>query len=276
MAYVVVYHKDQEITRRKLEGPATIGRSLDCELSVHDILLSRMHCRIEPDEDAWVVSDLGSKNGTRVGGTAVFQLPLTDGDVIRMGNTAVRFRTAEFVPTVMPQKSGLKRPADPFEALAGTVRDFQFAPSTIAPNGIRLPTPKPSPKEPVGYTSDDVRTMVSELVSSSWDSIYENASRPDPVMTSAAMAETVRRRRPREPRIDPALQVHPEHSEEVEAQEEVPPLPLLPIASIEDLPDYFVTESDLLEAIPRRQIGFLLRRVAMIFQWLPLVMLMWG
>jgi predicted component of type VI protein secretion system len=270
MAYVVVYHKDEEIARRKLDGAVTIGRSIDCELSVHDILLSRLHCRIEPDGEGWVVTDLGSKNGTRVGGTPVFQLPLTDGDVIRMGKTAIRFRTGEFVPAVPRQSSGLKRPADPFEALAGTVRDFAYTASTIAPNGIRLPTPRPCPREPAAYVSEDVRSMVSDLVSSSWDSIYENASRPDPVMPQAKMAQAVRRRRPHEPRVDPALQVHPDPADELL------PLPLLPIEDLETVADYVVTESDLIDPPLRRKSRFLLRRLAMIFQWLPLVMLMWG
>lgn len=223
MAYVIVYHKDQEVARRRLDGAVTIGRSIDCELSVHDILLSRKHCRVEPEGDGWVVMDLGSKNGTRVGGTPVFRLPLNDGDVIRMGKTAVRFRTGEFLVSAAPKTSGIKRPADPFEAMAGTVTDFSYKPTpVIAPNGIPLPTPKPVPLEPAAYAHDDVRSLVSELVSSSWDSIYESASSPGGVAVHEPLVAAVRRRRSREPRVHVELQVRAD----VVLKEPLPAAPL--------------------------------------------------
>jgi predicted component of type VI protein secretion system len=260
MAYVIVFHKDREVARRPLEGPMVIGRSTECDLPVHDILLSRRHCRIEPDGDTWTIADLGSKNGTRIGGTPVFKLPLTDRDVIRMGKTAVRFREGAFVPAPLPKTSGMKRPADPFEALAGTVTDFTYTASTVAPNGIPLPTPKPVPREPAGYVQDDVRSMVSELVSSSWDSMYEMASRPDPVMQQSTLAQQVRRKRAREPRVDIALQVHPE-PEPVEA------LPL-PVPVMETKPAQAKRGS-------KPRLPFLFRRLAMIFQWLAIATLVW-
>jgi pSer/pThr/pTyr-binding forkhead associated (FHA) protein len=74
MAYLVFSsHKGEEIGRRRLEGPVTIGRSPDCDVSLHDHLLSRHHCRLAPSDDGWVLTDLGSKNGTIVHGKPVTQ-----------------------------------------------------------------------------------------------------------------------------------------------------------------------------------------------------------
>jgi predicted component of type VI protein secretion system len=288
MAYVIIYHKDQEVARQALKGAATIGRSPECELRVHDILLSRRHCQIQPEADGWAILDLGSKNGTRIGGDPVFRKTLTDGDVIRMGKTAVRFRTGPLVPAPSPSSSALKRPVDPFDALAGTVTDFVYRPTPIGPTGLPFPAPRPSPREPAAYVQEDVRSLVSELVSSSWDSIYEGASRPDPMVAHArAAAERAvgRKKRPREPQVDVALQVEatdvgmtvavaPVVTEPAEAQLEIEvalaasvPLPLPPL----DLPTIATTAPK--ARVARRDMGFLLRRIAVIFQWLPFMLL---
>lgn len=290
MAYVIIYHKDQEVARQPLDGAVTIGRAPECELRVHDILLSRRHCRIEPEGDGWVILDLGSKNGTRIGGDPVFRQPLMDGDVIRMGKTAVRFRTDPFVPAASAGSSALKRPVDPFEALAGTVSDFVYRPAApIGPTGLPFPAPRPSPREPAAYVEEDVRSLVSELVSSSWDSIYEGASRPDPMVAHArAAAERAvgRRKRPREPQVDVGLQVEsidvettvaladvdsqgPEaDAQRAEADAAISvPLPLPPL----ELPTHRATVSP--PPARRRWMGSVLRRIAVIFQWLPFMAL---
>lgn len=267
MAYVIVYHKDQEVARRELSGAATIGRSPDCELSVHDIMLSRRHCRIEPDGEGWILADLGSKNGTRVGGTSVTRAPLSDGDVIRMGNTAVRYRTGLFVPASKPRSPGLQRPADPFEALSGTVRDFTYQPVQVAPNGIPFPVPRPIPREPEAYADEEVRSLVSELVSSSWDSIYEGASRSDPMMTHthAAAERAVRRARPREPRVDLSLQVAPE------SLDRVPEPPAL-VDRFNPRP-FGISKPN---PHPSPRLGRVVRKLAPIFQWLAVLPLLWA
>lgn len=264
MAYLIVYHKDQEIARQELDGPVILGRSPDCELSVHDIMLSRRHCRIEPDGEGWAIADLGSKNGTRVGGNSIVRSALQHGDVIRMGKTAVRFSTGPFV--VKPRTPGVRRPADPIEALAGTVRDFQYRPPRVQTNGIAFPTPQPSPMEPAAYVDEDVRSLVSELVSSSWDSIYQGASRPDPMVTHAhsAAEQAVRRARPREPRIDFSLQVQPEAAE---------PVVTLPLPIQEEVAPPFEQKMGRVAHAGRARA--VMKRLAPIFQWLAVLPLLW-
>ena len=209
MAFIVYFYKDEEQGRIPLEGPVQIGRSPDCEVAVRDILLSRHHCRIEPANGGWVITDLGSKNGTRIGGADVTRETLNDGDVIRMGKTAVRFFAGEFVPATEKPKSPSQRPADPFEALSGTISDFEYQPRGPIRSTEKLPTPRPGPQEPASYKTDNVRGLVTEMVSSSWDSIYEEATRTNDEAPQSPLVAAVRKRRARDPHVDLALQVDP-------------------------------------------------------------------
>ena len=267
MAYVVVYFKDQEVGRRKLDGPVVIGRSPENNLSIRDILLSRRHCQIEPEGNQWVVSDLGSKNGTRIGGLPVLRQALRDGDVVRIGNSTIRFYAGKFQPGAngKPRPGALQRPADPNEALQNTVTAFELEPRGPARNTDRLPVPKPSPKEPASYVQEDVREMVKDLVSSSWDSIYEHASSPDPVVPRGQNGQAVRRR-PREPGVDLSWQL----------RSETPSAPAAPRAG--QRPE--AKSLDLQPPVPATRlrggrVRALLRRLAMIFQWTTLLMLAW-
>ncbi len=67
-------------------GVTVIGRSLDCNLTIEDPLVSRQHARIVIDDDGGFVEDLGSRNGVRVNGVAVHApTRLRDGDRVRIG-----------------------------------------------------------------------------------------------------------------------------------------------------------------------------------------------
>lgn len=72
-------------------APLSVGRSSAAEISFpEDAGLSRRHFRLVPDGDAWMVHDLGSKNGTFVNGTAVKSaVRLKPGDQITAGHLTV-------------------------------------------------------------------------------------------------------------------------------------------------------------------------------------------
>ena len=55
-----------------------------------------------------------------------------------------------------------------------------------------LPLPRPVPPEPASYAQEDVYSMLTEIASSSWDSIYATASGPAAV--TVATAATTRAR----------------------------------------------------------------------------------
>jgi len=211
MAYIVYFYKDQELGRLKLEGDVSVGRAADCSISIRDIMLSRHHCSIKDANGHWMITDEGSKNGTRIGGRVVDRQALEDGDVIRMGKSTLRFFAGEFVPSSAPPPSPSSRPSDPFEALSGTISDFEYRPEGPIRKTDNLPTPRPGPQEPASYGEENVRGLVAELVSSSWDSIYEEARRSQAEAPQSPLADAVRRRRAMH--VDLGLQVHASQSE---------------------------------------------------------------
>jgi hypothetical protein len=67
----------------------TIGRTRDCDLCLTDLSVSRMHALLMRREDGWVLSDLGSHNGTRLNGWLVREpVPVHVGDRVEFGSMA--------------------------------------------------------------------------------------------------------------------------------------------------------------------------------------------
>jgi hypothetical protein len=67
-------------------GATVIGRSLECNLTIEDPLVSRQHARIVINDVGETVEDLGSRNGVRVNGVQIKgPTPLHDGDRVRIG-----------------------------------------------------------------------------------------------------------------------------------------------------------------------------------------------
>jgi hypothetical protein len=65
----------------------TIGRTQQCDLRIADMSVSRLHAQLARDQDGWLLSDLGSHNGTRVNGWLVREpVPVRAGDVLQFGS----------------------------------------------------------------------------------------------------------------------------------------------------------------------------------------------
>jgi len=69
----------------------TLGREADNSLSIPEAAVSRYHARIERRGTEWWVVDLGSTNGTVVGGYRVKEHRLVDHDLVRVGDSLFRF-----------------------------------------------------------------------------------------------------------------------------------------------------------------------------------------
>jgi DNA-binding winged helix-turn-helix (wHTH) protein len=75
-----------------LEGENVIGRDDDCHVHVESAKVSRHHARIVVTDGQAVLEDLGSKNGTYLGSTAVKTAArLSEGDEILVGAAILRF-----------------------------------------------------------------------------------------------------------------------------------------------------------------------------------------
>jgi serine/threonine protein kinase len=106
-------------------GPVIFGRSkAQANCALPDLQVSRVHFQIEKrGEQIWVV-DQGSSGGTLVNGRKVSAQQLKAGDIIRAGETQLRF-----VPVGADSTVSAHAEPDRLEALAGTIWGrFQVGP----------------------------------------------------------------------------------------------------------------------------------------------------
>jgi hypothetical protein len=71
----------------------TIGRLPECDIVIGDPGASRQHARVRFDGERFVLSDLGSTNGTLVNDVQADERALEDGDRVTIGSTILEFRT---------------------------------------------------------------------------------------------------------------------------------------------------------------------------------------
>lgn len=74
--------------------PTSLGRAEDNDLVLDDHMVSRHHAVVRQDAGRYVIADLGSTNGTFVGGRRTEERVLTNGDVIKLGDTTLLFSLA--------------------------------------------------------------------------------------------------------------------------------------------------------------------------------------
>lgn len=148
MAFVIISFEGRELDRRVLERPITIGRGADCDVVVADQKLSRHHCRIEPENDSWVVVDLNSRNGTFIARDRVQKHTLRSGDMIAVADVRISFHGGPFVPA---------RPIDPPPARQRVESEH---PTLVVPPLSRpMPVPKPKPLDAAAAPLDDTIRM---------------------------------------------------------------------------------------------------------------------
>jgi hypothetical protein len=70
--------------------PMTVGRGSDCDVVLADAHASRRHARLEVRGGVFVLTDLGSTNGTLVNGHRVREVVLGVGDRIEVGQSTLR------------------------------------------------------------------------------------------------------------------------------------------------------------------------------------------
>lgn len=92
-ALVIVVGADQGRSYPIADGQTLIiGRGDTAQLRLEDAHASRKHCVIEAVGGRYYVSDAGSRGGTLVDGTQIERHELQPGQVLRVGNTELRFQ----------------------------------------------------------------------------------------------------------------------------------------------------------------------------------------
>ena len=65
----------------------TVGRAMACDFTLADLSVSRWHARLYREDEQWLLSDLGSTNGTRLNGWRVTTgVPVKPGDQVSFGS----------------------------------------------------------------------------------------------------------------------------------------------------------------------------------------------
>jgi Protein of unknown function (DUF3662)/Inner membrane component of T3SS, cytoplasmic domain len=93
-AYLRIVEPGRGARTTPLDGkPLVIGRGSDAGIVLGDAHVSRHHARLDPKGGMLVLSDLESKNGTRVNGHRVREVVLGAGDRIEIGQTVLTVET---------------------------------------------------------------------------------------------------------------------------------------------------------------------------------------
>ncbi len=76
------------------DGMSVIGREAAADVSIEDPSISRRHAAIDRTRAVTTLGDLGSANGVFVNGERIRTRALADGDLVRVGDTLLRFFAA--------------------------------------------------------------------------------------------------------------------------------------------------------------------------------------
>ena len=81
-----------ELVFEVAEGEWIVGRAVNCDIHVHDSLVSRRHCALIARQGALFIIDFSSKNGTFVNGVriGIGEVQLQYNDVVTIGWTTLR------------------------------------------------------------------------------------------------------------------------------------------------------------------------------------------
>lgn len=152
---------------------AAVGRARECQVVIDNLGVSRRHCRILKNGEAYVLEDLGSQNGTFVNGERVAKKDLKHGDRIGIGKHVVLFEeTWEGMEQASPElPGGLKKPKGFMGDVEHTMavetfrtKKFQAAAGTPASAAAGPGAPAPAPEGRRCYLWDSKTGKTFDLV----------------------------------------------------------------------------------------------------------------
>ncbi|NLY92921.1 MAG: sigma 54-interacting transcriptional regulator [Myxococcales bacterium] len=86
-AVLYVGRRAEGARRRTIRRPLVVGSAGDADVQLVDPAVSRAHLRISPSPRGVLVEDLGSRNGTYVGGVRVTRAEISGPTVLRVGRS---------------------------------------------------------------------------------------------------------------------------------------------------------------------------------------------
>jgi pSer/pThr/pTyr-binding forkhead associated (FHA) protein len=104
LAVVIEKTKDNAFQRR-----ITVGRTANNDIVLDDSSVSRFHAFLQQDERSeWTLTDAGSRNGSFVAGRRIVAkkaIPLTNGNVLRIGAVQLTFYSAQGFMDLLKRRS---------------------------------------------------------------------------------------------------------------------------------------------------------------------------
>ncbi len=121
------------------KSPVTLGRATNEDIVLRDAKVSRTHARIQCDERGCRIVDLDSANGTFINGARVSDAALSPGDVIVLGDSALRYETTplQSATEITPLNSEAELDATLVQATVQTQVNDTGAPSFVVHTSAR-------------------------------------------------------------------------------------------------------------------------------------------
>jgi len=103
--------------------PCIVGRALDCDQPIDDMMISRRHCTFSLCDDRVCVKDLASRNGTRLNGRPIADMQIVaNGDKLQLAQLIffVHVRQDPGEPPLQRRAADRTELEDPPEAVTGS------------------------------------------------------------------------------------------------------------------------------------------------------------
>jgi pSer/pThr/pTyr-binding forkhead associated (FHA) protein len=150
LASVLVRSGERKGDRYQIRVPiANLGRADYNDVVIADASVSTMHAKLQHRGGIWMLSDLGSTNGTFVDGElASGEVPLGPGAIIRLGEVSLSFEPLEngVIEAVSGQTQVMHPPVEPTPYPVRPMEPMSTAAEPArrpAPNRARKPAPTP-------------------------------------------------------------------------------------------------------------------------------------
>jgi len=99
MAKLSVFYRNNLYSEFGLKKRLTLGRQKDNDIHLDESTVSGHHALVEARDDHYCVEDLGSTNGTDLGGRRIRRVGLRDGDEFHIGPFRIRFEGPSAPPS---------------------------------------------------------------------------------------------------------------------------------------------------------------------------------
>ncbi len=117
----------------------TVGKLPECDLVLTDPTVSRRHLRIARSDQGWLLTDIGSTNGTYLAGVQVREAPVEAGAVVSAGKVDIAFvphrQTVEVEPWPEERFGALLGKSDVMRSLFGLMARVAETDATVLIQG---------------------------------------------------------------------------------------------------------------------------------------------